>query len=912
MESVGEVLLDILIVLIAAKLAAEIAERIGFPAVVAEILAGVVIGPSVFDLVGDEQTLLVLGEIGVILLLLQVGMEMDLGELAAVGRASLSVAMVGVAVPMAAGFGVARLFDYDGNTSLFIGAALAATSVGITARVFSDLRALASVEARTVLGAAVADDVLGLVILTVVVRIVSEGSVSILSVLWIVAVAVIFLVATTFVGARAAPPLFEFINRYSRSAGTMVALALAFTLAFAQLAEAAQLAPIVGAFVAGLALSRSSESERIKRELAPVGHLFIPVFFLQIGIDAEVEKFFDLDVLGIAFALLAVAVVGKLVAAVGAAGSPGDKPLIGLGMLPRGEVGLIFATIGLQEGILGDNLYAALLLVVLATTLIAPPLLRWRLRQVQAEQRALPSQPRPPGGWLVARDGVIDLAARPAEGNALQVGLEAARALAGGVRPGPGLLNYLGGLGDIPLPWTASATSQLFEVLQEGDARTWRFLEVTGILERALPELAEAMRRRRDDPFVVDPAHITRFSLVEEIRDLVVKDPRGAEEQTHLAHPEWLLLAALILETAGDDTSPVDLARRLVKRLDLGAAAEQEIALLVGDSGLLRAAASRVDGLEEERVFTLATHLDRPERTRALYLLTLAIGSLDSVERRRLDELLNLVLAVLEQPELTGLDARNLVERRRAEAMRLLGSVLETREVRDRIAHAPRSYLLSQDSADVARQAALLEPLPPRNQARARVVTLPWNRSGPPDDPPRWRVEVACRDRPGLLATVSGVLAAQGLSVEEAVVATWPDGAALESFRVTSTDLPPDAVRLEAAIVAAFGQPPRSEPNPDATIIFDDDSSPWYTIAQVRSPDSPGLLHSITVAMAAAGADVHSARVETVDDDAVDTFELTDRNARKLDDSTKEAIVEAVREGVTSSRRGRLLRRSGR
>ncbi len=210
--SVTSILLDILIVLVAAKLAAEIAERVGFPPVVAEILAGVVIGPSVLDLVGTNQALRVLGEIGVILLLLQVGMEMDLGQLGAVGRAAVSVAVVGVVLPMLGGFGVSELFGYDAKTALFLGAALAATSVGITARVFSDLRALASVEARTVLGAAVADDVLGLVILTVVVRIVSEGSVSVLSVVGIFAIALAFLVATTAVGARVAPPVFQFIH----------------------------------------------------------------------------------------------------------------------------------------------------------------------------------------------------------------------------------------------------------------------------------------------------------------------------------------------------------------------------------------------------------------------------------------------------------------------------------------------------------------------------------------------------------------------------------------------------------------------------------------------------------------------------------------------------------------------------
>jgi len=899
--SVTSVLLDILIVLIAAKVAAEIAERVGFPPVVAEILAGVAIGPSALDLVGADQTLRVLGEIGVILLLLQVGMEMDLRDLGAVGRASLAVAVVGVALPMAGGFGVSELFGYDANTALFLGAALAATSVGITARVFSDLRALASVEARTVLGAAVADDVLGLVILTVVVRIVSEGSVSVLSVVGIFAIAVAFLVATTAVGSRAAPPLFQFLHRYARSTGTVVALALAFTLAFAELADAAQLAPIVGAFVAGLSLSRSTVSDRITRELAPVGHLFIPVFFLQIGIDTDIGSFIDPTVIGIAAALLAVAVVGKLAAAVGVFGSPGDKRLIGLGMIPRGEVGLIFATIGLRESILDGDQYAALLLVVLSTTLLAPPLLRWRLNQLRAGRasRRHPSSTPPHGRWLVTGDGVLDLAGTPPEGLALSLALEAALAISrGNHRPGPALLDYLGDLGDTRMRWDREASNRLFEILRTGDARTWRFLETTGVLERALPELAEAVRRRRADPFVVDPSHVLRFSLVDTIRDLVKTDERAASEYARLEHPEWLLLAALILDTAGEDASPVDVARRLAKRLDLGAAAEQEIALLVGDSSLLRAAAQRVDGFDEERVFALATHIDRPERARALYLLTLALGGLEPWDRARVDELHDVVLAVLEQPDLTGLDARNLVERRRAEALRLADS---NRAVAERIAAAPRTYLLAQEASDVARQAALLEPLPPRGTAR--VAVAPLKDGG-------WRVEVASRDRPGLLATVSGVLSEAGLSVHEALIATWPDGGAIESFRVVPmTGIPPDVDGLTAAIVDAFSRPLDAAPVPDAQITFDDDGSPWYTLCEVRATDRPGLLHAITAGFASAGVDVHSARVQTVGGQAVDIFELTDRNGRKLDESAKRAVVEAIRGGMRTSRRGKLLRR---
>ncbi|HKH25553.1 MAG TPA: cation:proton antiporter [Acidimicrobiia bacterium] len=923
--SVTSILLDILIVLVAAKVAAEIAERVGFPPVVAEILAGVAIGPSVFDLVGTEQTLQVLGEIGVILLLLQVGMEMDLRELGAVGRASASVAVIGVVLPMAAGFGVSELFGYDANTALFLGAALAATSVGITARVFSDLRALASVEARTVLGAAVADDVLGLVILTVVVRIASEGSVSVLSVLGIFALALAFLVATTAVGIRAAPPLFQFLHRYARSTGTVVALALAFTLAFAELADAAQLAPIVGAFVAGLSLSRSAVSDRISRELAPVGHLFIPVFFLQIGIEVDVDAFFDPTVLAVAGAFLAVAVAGKLAAAAGAFGSPGDKRLIGLGMIPRGEVGLIFATIGLRETILDQEQYAALLLVVLATTLLAPPLLRWRLQQLRAEraQRRHPSTAPPGGRWLVTRGGEVDLVGSPPEGIALTLALEAAQAISrGNLRPGRALLYYLGDLGDAPLRWDWDASRRLFEVLRTGDARTWRFLETTGILERALPELAEALRRRRADPFVIDPTHVLSFSLVDAIRDLVGTDQRAAAEYARLEHHEWLLLAALILDTAGEDASPIDLARRLAGRLDLGAAAEQEIALLVGDSGLLRAAAQRVDGFDEERVFALATHLDRPERTRALYLLTLALGGLEPWDRARVEELKDVVLAVLDQPDLTGLEARNLVERRRAEAVRTAGP---DRAVAERIEHAPRTYLLAQEAADVARAAALLEPLPARGRARVAVAPLeggaataalptvaaePELATAPVG---QFRVEVASRDRPGLLATVSGALADSGLTVLDAVVATWGDGGALDSFRVMPVGrMAPDAYALTTAIVEAFERPLEAPATPGAEIAYDDDGSPWYTLAEVRCPDCPGLLHAITVGFASVGVNVHSAQVLTVNGQATDRFELTDGNGRKLGDAAKRAVRDAVTGGVRTGRRGRLLRRNGR
>ncbi len=912
--TVVEILRDILIVLVAAKIAAELAERVKVPAVVGEIVAGMLIGPSVLGLVGPTEVLEVLAELGVILLLLQVGLEMDVRDLAAVGRASMSVAVIGVVLPMMLGYGVGVAFDYDSNTSLFLGAALAATSVGITARVFSDLRALTSVEARTVLGAAVADDVLGLVILTVVVRIVTEGTVSLMTVLSIVGVAVAFLVLTAYLGGRFGPPLFRAVQKYSRSAGTLVALALAFTLLFAELADAAQLAPIIGAFVAGLSLSRSDQRERIERDLTPVGHLFIPVFFLAIGIAVDVTSFVRAEVLEVAAALVVVAIIGKVFAAAGAIGSPGDKPLIGLGMLPRGEVGLIFATIGLKEGVLGDDLYSSLLLVVLITTLMAPPLLRWRLQKLAAGRRpkVASGEPMPEAGWLVVDDGVVDITGDAPSRLALKIGFESALAIADGARPGRKLLEWLGALGDGSIQWDRDATQRLLEVLLRGNDRAWRFLEASGVLERALPELADSVQRRRADPHLLDSSQVLRFELVERLREIAKDDARAAEEQVQLDHPEWLLLAALILDTAGQDSEPVALARRLVQRLDLGAAAEQEIALLVGNPGLLRASAGRVEGLDEESVLKLATHLERAERARALYLLSLGIGELETVERARLDDLFMLIVTMLEQPSVTGLEARNLVEQRRSEAMRLVSDPAQQK----RVEQAPRAYLLSQSADAVARQVRLLDRVPARNEVRVALYSF---------EADEWDLDVASRDRPALLAHVTGVLLGYGLDVYNSVIATWADGTALESFKVRRAQIdpsvplgpdhlqpmePPDPARLEAAISGSFGSPLSAAPNAEAEVSFDDEGSPWYTLCEVRSIDRPGLLHTITVGVAAAGASVHSARVETVDAFAMDRFELTDSTGRKLDDQTKAEVREAIVGGVNLRHRrfGRLVK----
>ena len=877
MPEASTVLVHVLVVLVCAKAAAEISERIRLPAVAGEIVAGVLIGPSVLGLVGHDEVLRILGELGVLLLLLDVGLHMNVRELAAVGRSAMAVAVVGVVVPFAGGYGAAAAMGLDGHAPLFLGAALTATSVGVTARVLGDLRALASVEARTVLGAAVADDVLGLVVLAVVVRVSTSGGVEVLGVLGIAALAVAFLVVATGVGTQLVPRLMALVGTRARAPGTLLAIALALTLAFAEAARLSGLAPIVGAFVAGICLAGTRHAGELRRDLLPLGHVFVPVFFLQIGIDADVAAFARPDVLGLAAVLFAVAVLGKLACAAGLLGSRADRLTVGFGMIPRGEVGLIFAAAGLRSGVLTEDTYGALLLVILLTTVVAPPLLRWRLtalRRGRGPAAASAGTP-PPGGWLTADDGVVDLAATPASARLLPVAMDAAR-LAATHRPGDALLDWLSAHAEERVQWTPQATEAFVALLAEGNARSWRLLEATGILERALPELATSVHRRRADPSSLDPSGALRWATVDRVRALL-NDPPGVTVE----HPAWLLAAALTLDCAdAAESPPVVVARRLVRRLDLGAKAELEIALLVGESRSLLAAAERPDGLTERVVVPLAEHVGDRERAAALYLLSLALGPLGEVERSRLRELYGLVDDVLRT---MGNGVRNAVEQRRAEALRLAADDLARR----RVADAPRAYLLAQDPAGVASDAALLATTA-RHDVAVRVDG--------------GRVAVVAPDRPG---TFWRVVTALGTEVHEADATVWPDGAALMVFTVAT---PPDADAVRDRI-EGDAMPLVAAPVTTASVAFDDDASPWSTLARVAAPDSAGLLASLAAAFASAGADVHRVHVTTRDGVAEDVFEVTDMTGRKLSAAQREAVVAALRDGATP--RGRRSHQTG-
>lgn len=373
----GELLLGLGIVWLTAKLAGEGMERLGQTAVLGELLAGVVIGPGVLGLVRESEILHALAEIGVIILLFEIGLESDLGELLRAGLQSTVVALVGIACPFALGYGLAIWWGKPALVAVFIGATLTATSVGITARVLSDLGRLQDPAARVVLGAAVLDDILGLVILAVVTGLVQTGVFSLPTVALILAKALVFLVPAVALGVRFAPALLVWVGKM-RARGSLIVYAVLFCVLLAALSERIGLATIIGAFAAGLILARTEPRAHIEEQIKPVADLFVPVFFVTIGMKvdpAALNPFAD-GMLGFALVLTAVAVLGKLAAALGVYQRSVKRWPVGVGMIPRGEVGLIFAGFGLANRVIDEALYAALVTMVMASTFIVPPWLK--------------------------------------------------------------------------------------------------------------------------------------------------------------------------------------------------------------------------------------------------------------------------------------------------------------------------------------------------------------------------------------------------------------------------------------------------------------------------------------------------------------------------------------------------------
>jgi Kef-type K+ transport system membrane component KefB len=387
--SIPNLFLVLAVMLIGAKLLGELAERFGQPAVLGELIAGVLLGGSVLGIIPVDgpgaEIIHVLAELGVVLLLFEIGLETDLREMFRVGTASLSVAAVGVVLPFALGFAYWAYLPHAGSTgtadltmaAVFVGATLTATSVGITARVLSDLSQMNSKEARIIIGAAIIDDVLGLVILTVVSGMAAGASVRALGILRVLAVAVGFLVVAVLVGRFAAPRVFDVVVRM-RVRYVLLVFAFAFALSLSATAAAVGSALIIGAFAAGLILSGTNQFDTIEHEIRPVASIFAPIFFVSVGASVNLRLLDPsregaLGLLAVAGTLTVLAILGKLAAGWAAPWVKFRRLVVGVGMVPRGEVGLIFADIGRRSGILNEAVFGAILLTVMATTFVAPP-----------------------------------------------------------------------------------------------------------------------------------------------------------------------------------------------------------------------------------------------------------------------------------------------------------------------------------------------------------------------------------------------------------------------------------------------------------------------------------------------------------------------------------------------------------
>ena len=401
------VLAGVAIILVVAKLSGEIFERMHQPAVLGELCAGIVLGNLVifgFDRVESlktNETIAALGELGVIILLFEVGLESDLKEMMEVGWSSLLVALLGVIAPFLLGWAVSAYFipEEARLAHIFIGATLCATSVGITARVFKDLGKLGTREARIILGAAVIDDVLGLLILAVVagaIRAAATGSALSLYEMGVIAIkAIAFLVGSIAIGHWIVPRMLRGAGRLE-TRGVLLTLAISICLALAWAAASVGLAPIVGAFAAGLILDevhykpKGGRKERDLHDLLhPVSTVLVPIFFVLMGLRVDLRLFTQGEMLGMAAALTLAAILGKQICALGVVERGLNRMAVGLGMIPRGEVGLIFAAIGaklvlpvsngMSEPVINSAIFGAVVIMVIITTVITPMALKWSL-----------------------------------------------------------------------------------------------------------------------------------------------------------------------------------------------------------------------------------------------------------------------------------------------------------------------------------------------------------------------------------------------------------------------------------------------------------------------------------------------------------------------------------------------------
>ncbi len=386
MHGAAHILLSLLIVFVGARVGEEIAQRLRMPGVVGEILAGAVLGPSLLGWIHPGEVLDAFAEIGVVFLLFAVGLETRLVDLKRVGLIAFMVGTLGVIVPFAGASVWAHLEGFAWNKSMFIAAAFVATSAGITARVLQEMHALQRREAHVILGAAVIDDILAMLLLGVVVSIQESGAADPRHLLLVMAEAVAFVLVAGWVGTRVARRRSAWLER-PRMSMSALSIVLALCLGLAWLSTRFGLAAIIGAFLAGLIASETEQREQLEHHMKPLLTLLTPFFFVMTGVRLETGVFLRPEALQMLALATTIAVASKLLGAwLGALKmGPRSALTVGMGMVPRGEVGVVVASLGLAAGVFTAEVYAVIVAMSLLTSILTPPLLGRLLRWSQQQ-----------------------------------------------------------------------------------------------------------------------------------------------------------------------------------------------------------------------------------------------------------------------------------------------------------------------------------------------------------------------------------------------------------------------------------------------------------------------------------------------------------------------------------------------
>ena len=395
MDHASEVLLQLFVLLLAAKIGDEIFKRLGQPTLIGEILAGVVVGPAVLGWYEINAETSLFAEIGVVLLLFQIGIETRLADLLRVGLAAAAVGFLGVILPLAGGLGLGLAFGFPIEVSVFLAAAMVATSVGITSRVLADVGALGTKSGRIILGAAIIDDILAMIILAIATGMAAGGvSVERIGILMLLAVAFVVIVVVGGRGVLRRRPAILTAPEFAR---TPFLPGMIIMLGLAALATTIGLAAIIGAFLAGMVVGESSERHALEGEVAPVAAFFTPFFFGAIGAQVDLAGLWDTSALLLLASVTAVAIATKFIGSFIGAMAIGIRraALVGWGMVPRGEVGIVVAGLGLQLGVIEGSIYSVVVGMAIITTLLVPPAIPWLAGRAESPSSGARTPPEP-------------------------------------------------------------------------------------------------------------------------------------------------------------------------------------------------------------------------------------------------------------------------------------------------------------------------------------------------------------------------------------------------------------------------------------------------------------------------------------------------------------------------------------